>query len=666
MTPSLLLVMARRFAAIALVAALPLLAQTPPAATSRLERATYNSGGALTGLLYDHTELPVSAAFVVEFQGGLRFNLQPHDQRSPITRDGTALSWQGSSTFPNTSQARYTARWREDSAGVHFEGTATAGPALPPGAEPPPRVAPLDLKTLEYVVDVPRALFVGGSVQPGVTPLSAVKPREVVFFRQTTDRLQFTDGQGNVTLALQLAAVKPVTITDHWDREGRFYRIRIVLHEGPWRVDQPVKFGVSFQASGKATAAPAMIAVAPAERRYSFHGFGGNYCFGNTSPVTAYTLEHLPIAWGRCELKAAAWDRALEQHGGTQSPFRGDPGPELKRDFEVMQTFQQRGIPWILSLWRLPERYYADANQKAPGSFGRQIAPERWPEFVALIGSFITHVKQVYGAEPDMFSFNEPDLGVDLGFTAETHRDTIKKLGAEFRRLGLKTKLLLGDTANPRDTHRYVLATAADHEAMQYVAALSFHSWGNGTPDQYRAWAEVAEWVGLPLLVGEAGVDPGAYRNLAYDSYAYGLREAAQYQDLLRHARPQSLLYWEYTSDYGLARVAPDGSVQPTGRFWLMKQFSDLTPMRSHGIETTSDQKDVLVSGFAQDGKLVVHLLNTATGRSATLRGLPPGKYRVVTTTESAGLQSGPELTVGNVDATLTLPPRSLVSLVRL
>jgi len=51
-------------------------------------------------------------------------------------------------------------------------------------------------------------------------------------------------------------------------------------------------------------------------------------------------------------------------------------------------------------------------------------------------------------------------------------------------------------------------------------------------------------------------VDPGAYKNRMYDSYAYGLREAAQFQDLLRYARPQALIYWQFTEDYGLDRLA--------------------------------------------------------------------------------------------------------------
>jgi len=236
----------------------------------------------------------------------------------------------------------------------------------------------------------------------------------------------------------------------------------------------------------------------------------------------------------------------------------GEPGLELKRDFELMQRIQKTGIPWILSVWRLPEHFYADPNQKPTGTFGRQIPAAKWPEFLDLLGSYLEYAKKHYGAEPTLFSFNEPDLGVDLGFSAETHRDAIKRIGAYFAAKGIKTKLLLGDTANPRGSHVYTLPTAADRDAMQYVGAISFHSWGNGTAQQYRDWNAVAKWLQLPLVVGEAGSDPGFYRNEAFDSYSYGLRDAEQYQHLLRDAQPNAIIYWEYTEDYGLVRVNAD------------------------------------------------------------------------------------------------------------
>jgi O-glycosyl hydrolase len=255
---------------------------------------------------------------------------------------------------------------------------------------------------------------------------------------------------------------------------------------------------------------------------------------------------------------------------------------------------------------------------------------------------------------------------VNVGFTPETHRDEIKRIGAHLASLGLKTKMLLGDTANPRDSHKFVLPTAADAEAMRYVGAVSVHSWGNGTPEQYGAWGDVGAWLHLPLLVAEAGVDPGAYKNKMYDSYAYGLREARQFQDLFRYARPQALIYWQFTDDYGLVHVGPGGAIEPTARFWLMKQFVNLTPSKSEAVGTSSDQPDVQISAFAKGDALVVHVLNTGAGREASISGLAQGAWRTFTTTESAGYQEAEgKFAEAAGPQKLSLPARSLTTLVR-
>ncbi len=95
-------------------------------------------------------------------------------------------------------------------------------------------------------------------------------------------------------------------------------------------------------------------------------------------------LDHLQHAQIRMEFKRDK-RRGYRQHDALKA------GPALTRDFELMQRVQKMGIPWILSLWRLPERYYADANQKPFFTFGRQIAPDRWPEFLDLLGSYLTY-----------------------------------------------------------------------------------------------------------------------------------------------------------------------------------------------------------------------------------------------------------------------------------
>jgi O-glycosyl hydrolase len=594
----------------------------------------------------------VQGEFIVSFAGGVSATLQPHDERSPVTREGLGRRWTGSATFPNGSQARFTAAWTESEDGVTLDGTATAGAPFP---GPAAARFPLDVAAVDYVIDLPRAAFAGGQLEPSGVKLPIARPPDPTFFQATVAAVTFADAQRNWTLTLSLDEARPVTVTDRWDTTGRSYRVRIQLQAGPWMQDHPLKLGLKFKLAGTPAAAATRLSVDPGKRLYPFAGFGGNYRIFNETPVTDYTLKNLHLAWARLAFNAIAWERERES-----------PGPVSIHDFELMQRIQRMGVPWILSLWFLPERFYIDSNQRPFGTFGRRIAPERWPEFLDLLGSYLVYLRDHYAAEPDLFSFNEPDLGVNIGFSPESHRDAIKRIGAHLASLGLKTRLLLGDTANPRDSHRFVLAAAADPEAMAYVGAVSFHSWGDGTPEQYGAWGDVASWVHLPLLVAEAGVDPGAWRNQMYDSYAYGLREARQFQELLRYARPQALLYWQFTDDYSLVHVGADGAIEPTGRFWLMKQFANLSPDQSEVVATTSDQPDVLLSALARGTALTIHILNLGSDRDATLSGLPVGSWRTVTTTETAGYHEA----AGNpanlpAPLLLRLPARSLTTLVR-
>jgi len=616
------------------------------------ERATYDAAGALTSLIANGSELPVRGEFVVKFTGAAGVTAQPHDQRSPISRKGSEKKWEGVVPFPNGSQAELAVAWSESEAGVAFDGSVTSKSPFP-GASA--MRFPLDVESVDYVIDLPRSVFSSWHIEPSAVPLPQTKPADPRFYDETTSGLVLADSKASQRLTIALDQPRRVTITDVWDSAGRLYRIRIgVLHAGPWMMGETLKLGLRLNLESASTGSAAALSVDTSSRLYPFDGFGGNYRVYTDTPVVDYTLDNLHLSWARFEFKAAAWDRDRKATS---------PGPQLTRDFELMQRVQRMGVPWIISLWSLPERFYTDPNQKPFGTFARQIAPERWPEFLDLLGSYLVYLKTHYGAEPDLFSFNESDLGVNVGFTAETHRDEIKRIGAHLASLGLKTKMLLGDTANPRDSHKFVLAAAADPEAMRFVGAVSVHSWGGGTPAQYGAWGDVGEWLNLPLLVAEAGVDPGAYKNLTYDSYSYGLREAGQFQDLLRYARPRALIYWQFTEDYGLVHVGPGGAIVPTARFWLMKQFANLTPARSEAVASSSDQPDVLISAFALKDSVVVHVLNSGPGRDAAFTGLPEGTWRTVTTTETTGYQEAP-LKVSGV-LKLHLEARSLTTLVR-
>jgi hypothetical protein len=265
--------------------------------------------------------------------------------------------------------------------------------------------------------------------------------------------------------------------------------------------------------------------------------------------------------------------------------------------------------------------------------------------------------------EPDLLSFNESNIGINVVMTAAAHTVAIKRIGARLSSEGFKTKMLLGDAASPRDTHTFALDAASDANARALTGAVAFHSWGGGTPDQYRAWGDLAEWLHLPLLVTEVGVDASAYYTHSWDSYDYGLREARMVQELLMHARPQGLLFWQFTDDYALARVMPDGTVRPSSRFWLMKHFADLIAPDSDALPGSSDQPGVLFTAFRKDESYTLQILNTEGVRSIRVAGIPDGEWQVTQTTEAEPFLTAPAIRSSGGAVTLRAPGRSLITL---
>jgi len=227
------------------------------------------------------------ARLVAVFEGGLEVELQPHDQRSPITRDGFALRWSGSITAPNGAKFDYTAAWETQPA-------PRVDLAVSSAAE-----SPVLLQAIEWVVDLPRPEFVGGTLQPGAVALPDRKPADARFVRATTDTLEFAAADGTRRLSLTFPQAREFSLADHWAGPFRSYRLRVPLHRGPL-AKETVTFSASlqFDASGVA-ALPATVQVDPAQRLAPFDGFGGNLCWAADNPETQYILEHLRLAWSR-------------------------------------------------------------------------------------------------------------------------------------------------------------------------------------------------------------------------------------------------------------------------------------------------------------------------------------------------------------------------------
>ncbi len=596
------------------LAALPLLAQN----------AVFDSSGRLTHLVYDGEEFPVRTTLAATLRGRTKVvtlgeTSGSRDRRAPD-------HWTGALEPEPGLRAAYeqTVTTRGGKTEIVLQTTNSPGVKL------------------YFVVQVPWEKFAGGTALGRALP--RIKPAGPVVASGTARSVRLENAARDRALTAEFDAGSTVEIRDEWDKSGHFYTVWVALNGGALRT--------TLSLEGKADHAPATLAVNAANHRYKFDGFGGNYCFEIESPTTAYTLKNLKVRWARTEMTLLDW-----------SPENDRPGTRLRREFELAKQIQGMGIPYIISIWRVPAWAVVDSAE-SPFRNRHRIAMAKWDELVEAIGQYLVYAKQKYGVEPDMFSFNEANIGINVLLTPEEHRDAIKSMGRRFASLGLKTKLLLGDATGPAGTHVWALAAANDPEVRPFIGAVGFHSWDGGTPEQYKAWGDLADWLDLPLLVTELGVDPFSYRSTMYDSYDYGLHEVRMYQELLLHARPRGTMQWEFTADYGLVRE--DGAeITPTPRFWIVKHFTDLTPRDSEALETRSNRDDVLVTAFAKGGQYAVHIANMGAEREAAIEGLPAGSWRVVSTTEAEQFRELAPLAPAGGTLKLRLPARSLLTLTR-
>jgi len=538
-----------------------------------------------------------------------------------------------------------------------------------------------DIEGVYYWLDVPISVFAGG-------PCSLLNSRQRVanvefpreqpaarhFARGDANGILMDDAAGKTSVRIVLDRAIPVTVQDTREWKGSVYSMFCQLAPS-LAPGESTSLRISISASAQPDTTAAQLTLDASKPRYRLDGFGGNYCFGIESPVTQYTLKNLKVAWARTELTASEWEPVNDNASPTDNNWayyeaQDRDGSNLRREFLLARQIQDLGIPYVISIWRMPKWFYPDPT-KASGKL--HITPELWPELVELIGTYLTYAKNKYGVEPDLFCFNEANIGVDVLLTAEEHRDALKLLGAHFDKLGLKTRMILADATGPRGTHTYALPAAADPEAMQYVGAVAFHSWGGGSAADYSAWGDLAERLKLPLLVTELGVDAGAWRTRAFDSYLYALREVSMYQELLLYARPQGTMQWEFTSDYSIVKETKNEkgevTIQPTPRFWFVKHFCNLTPLKSQALTTASDNAKVLFTAFsgevAAKPVLSLHVSNSGAERSATITGIPAGTTRLnaVRTSEQDSFRTLEPVPVVDGKAQLTLTAQSLLTL---
>jgi hypothetical protein len=305
------------------------------------------------------------------------------------------------------------------------------------------------------------------------------------------------------------------------------------------------------------------------------------------------------------------------------------------------------------------------------GPRGNPLNPAKMDRIRESISSYLLFLKEKYGVEAAVFTFNESDLGINVRQTPREHADTIKALGATFAARGLATKMALGDTsdATPID---FIQPALHDPAAAKYIGIVDFHSWRGCTDEILKQWYAAARELNVPLVVAEGSTDAAAHQYpQIFAEQSFALYEINLYLRILAIAQPRSILQWQLTADYSLLAgggiFRDDGPLRPTRRFWNLKQLAS-TPPRSFALPVNCGKPNVTCAAFGNlaEGVYTVHLVNNGATRPATLTGLPAGvkELRLWVTDSRRGMQEGARVPVEDGKAEFQLEATSFTTLV--
>ena len=449
-------------------------------------------------------------------------------------------------------------------------------------------------------------------------------------------------------------------------------------------LSQKIKKGASvtkiftIKTSGEIDHTPADIVINTKDPGRIFAGLGGNFRLQNpgTDPqVIDYCLENMRIAWGRVEMPWNFW-HPEENSDPIEAASTGRLNPRVHAAMEMAQRLTKIGMPVIISDWSAPAWAILgdprDAfRNRAKGIYGYQLNPEKIEKIYKSIGDYIQYMKDYYGVETSMFSFNESDLGINVRHTGSEHADFIKGLGAHLAKRGLATRLLLGDNSDAT-TFDFIIPAMNDPETHKYIGAVSFHSWRGCTDETLRKWAGAAKTLNVPLIVGEGSTDAAAWNYPEiFSEESFAFYEINLYTRILSICEPLSILQWQLTADYSLLTGAgifgTKGPLLPSQRFWNLKQLS-ATPAESFSLPLTCSKEGVNCAAYGNisRGEYALHIVNNGAECQTTVAGIPAGVsgFEIFVTDKENGMKKMGEATVSDGKASFSLHKAGFTTLI--
>ncbi len=477
-------------------------------------------------------------------------------------------------------------------------------------------------------------------------------------------------------LLIQLPQKQNIYFSSDTINKSEDLLLYIPLAEDSLISGQQASLSIKVWAQGEADHSTGTLTIDSKVQGRKFDGLGGNFRLQNPKtdpPVINYSLENLRVAWARVELPWIYWHQQ-EHIDPLEAARKGELHPRVQAAMEMAQRLHQLEIPVMVAIWGAPEWAIIGERRFGPrpgGLRGNPLNQFKRQRIYQSIAGYMIFMKEKYGVEAQMFSFNESDLGIYVRQTPEEHTQLIKELGAYFASNGLETKLLLGDTADANGWP-FIEDAMNDPETLPYIGAVSFHSWRGWSHKTLSKWDEAADKLDIPLVVGEGSIDAAAWRfPKIFEEPTYARAEINLYVRILAICQPKSILQWQLTADYSLMSGGGvfgnhQEPLRPTQRFWNLKQLAS-TPKGVAAWGSSMDKKDIsaAVLGDLEAEIMVVHLVNNAASRPVVLEGIPDGisRLRAYVTNHEQDMEQMGKVKVRDGRAELAAPAVSYITL---
>jgi hypothetical protein len=404
----------------------------------------------------------------------------------------------------------------------------------------------------------------------------------------------------------------------------------------------------------------------------AFAGISGNFRmqYPELDPqVVDYCLDNLNVTWGRV---AFPWNEWQPEASGDlrEKVLAGEMSPFFYRQLEMSKRLAREGIPVIIAIWN-PPSWAVDQARKLPK--GVKLRADKMQEIADSIANWIEFIKKYHGVEVALFSFNEPDYGVEVHHSPEEHAVVNKVIGSTFAARGLVTKMMIGDTgACTVASSKMVDPTLADPSIAPYIGAIAFHTYHGVTQPDLEAWAEKAKRSNLPLLVTETGPDSAAHRYpLIFTTPWFAQLEIDDYLRICATCQPNTLMPWQLNADYspiaGGGIYGDHGPLRPAQRFWSLKQLGSLCP-GSFWLPLSIDRPGIsgAALGDLSRGQYALHFTNNGASRTTTVSGIPASvkTMKVYVTDANRGMQLMAEKGVVDGKVSFLLEAQTFTSLI--